>query len=179
MAMVQAIATQTLRPVTDRAPVEAFTSRLRALSNAHEVLLNQDWSSARMVAVIDSVLRQLSLPERYRISGTDMEIGPGTALSLALLMHELGTNALKYGAWSSDAGTVVISWTIEDAGGENALVLEWKEQDGPPVTAPSGKGFGSKLIQLGLMGTGGVEVNFDPDGLRVTMQGLVSHLRQS
>jgi two-component sensor histidine kinase len=86
---------------------------------------------------------------------------------------------LKYGAWSSDAGTVVISWTIEDAGGENALVLEWKEQDGPPVTAPSGKGFGSKLIQLGLMGTGGVEVNFDPDGLRVTMQGLVSHLRQS
>ncbi|WP_333717893.1 GAF domain-containing protein [Agrobacterium tumefaciens] len=179
MAMVQAIATQTLRPVTDRAPVEAFTSRLRALSNAHEVLLNQDWSSARMVAVIDSVLRQLSLPERYRISGTDMEIGPRTALSLALLMHELGTNALKYGAWSSDAGTVVISWTIEDAGGENALVLEWKEQDGPPVTAPSGKGFGSKLIQLGLMGTGGVEVNFDPDGLRVTMQGLVSHLRQS
>lgn len=179
MAMVQAIATQTLRPVTDRAPVEAFTSRLRALSNAHEVLLNQDWSSARMVAVIDSVLRQLSLPERYRISGTDMEIGPRTALSLALLMHELGTNALKYGAWSSDAGTVVISWTIEDAGAENALVLEWKEQDGPPVTAPSGKGFGSKLIQLGLMGTGGVEVNFDPDGLRVTMQGLVSHLRQS
>lgn len=101
MAMVQAIATQTLRPVTDRAPVEAFTSRLHALSKAHEVLLGHDWSTARMAAVIDSVLSQLALSDRFTISGPDMELGPRTALSLALIMHELGTNSLKYGAWQA------------------------------------------------------------------------------
>lgn len=178
MAMVQAIATQTLRSVTDRAPVEAFTSRLHALSKAHDVLLNQDWSSARMVTVIDPVLRQLSLPDRYHLSGVDLEVGPRTALSLALLMHELGTNALKYGAWSSDAGSVAVTWKIQPVGGESTLVLEWNEQDGPPVALPSGKGFGSKLIRLGLMGNGGVEVNYDPNGLRVTMHALVSQLGQ-
>ncbi len=179
MAMVQAIATQTLRPVTDRGPVDAFTNRLHALSKAHEVLLGQDWSSARMVAVIDSVLSQLSLPERYSISGPDLELGPRSALSLALLMHELGTNALKYGAWSNESGAVTVSWKTEEANGESALLLRWNESKGPPVAAPSGKGFGSKLIRLGLMGTGGVEVDYSPDGLRVTMQALVSQLRQS
>ncbi|WP_348642858.1 sensor histidine kinase [Neorhizobium alkalisoli] len=179
MAMVQAIATQTLRPVTDRGPVEAFTNRLHALSKAHEVLLGQDWSSARMVAVIDSVLRQLSLPERYSMSGPDLELGPRSALSLALLMHELGTNALKYGAWSNDTGTVTVRWTTQEGNGDTALVLDWNEHNGPSVVAPSGKGFGSKLIRLGLMGTGGAEINYDPDGLRVTMQALVSQLRQS
>ncbi|MGC4392691.1 GAF domain-containing protein [Agrobacterium sp. M50-1] len=178
LAMVQAIATQTLRPVRDRAPVEAFTSRLHALSKAHDVLLNQNWSYARMVAVIDPVLRQLSLPGRYHLSGVDLEVGPRTALSLALLMHELGTNALKYGAWSNDAGSVAVTWKIQAVGGESTLVLEWNEQDGPPVALPSGKGFGSKLIRVGLMGNGGVEVNYDPDGLRVAMHALVSQLGQ-
>lgn len=179
MAMVQAIATQTLRPVTDRGPVEAFTNRLHALSKAHEVLLVQDWSSARMEAVIDSVLRQLSLPDRYSMSGQDLELGPRSALSLALLMHELGTNALKYGAWSNDVGTVTVRWTTQECNGDTALHLDWKEHDGPAVVTPSGKGFGSKLIRLGLMGTGGVEINYDPEGLRVTMQALVSQLRHS
>ncbi|MDM9646828.1 GAF domain-containing protein [Rhizobium sp. S163] len=179
MAMVQAIATQTLRPVTDRAPVEAFTSRLHALSKAHEVLLGQDWSSARMIAVIDSVLGQLSLPERYLISGPDLELGPRSALSLALLMHELGTNALKYGAWSNETGKVDVSWTMEGANDDSALVLMWEEHGGPPVSAPSGKGFGSRLIRLGLMGTGGVDVDYTADGLKVKMRGLVSQLRQS
>lgn len=178
MAMVQAIATQTLRPVTDRAPVEAFTNRLHALSKAHEVLLNHDWSNTRMMTVIDPVLRQLSLPDRYRLSGVDLEVGPRTALSLALLMHELGTNALKYGAWSSAAGSVVVTWEIQALGGESTLVLEWNEKDGPPVVVPSGKGFGFKLIRLGLMGNGGVEIDYDPDGVRVTMHALVSQLGQ-
>ncbi len=178
MAMVQAIATQTLRPVTDRAPVEAFVSRLHALSKAHEVLLTHDWSSARMMTVIDTALRQLSLPDRYRLSGSDLEIGPRTALSLGLLMHELGTNALKYGAWSSDGGKVIVTWRVEPVGGDGMVVVEWNEQDGPPVELPSAKGFGSKLIRMGLLGTGGVEINYDPDGLRVTMQALVSQLEQ-
>ena len=178
LAMVQAIATQTLRPITDRAPVEAFTNRLHALSKAHEVLLNQDLSFTRMVTVIDPVLRQLSLPDRYHLSGVDLEIGPKTALSLALLMHELGTNALKYGAWSTDAGRVDVSWKIKLVGDESTLILKWSEKGGPAVAPPSGKGFGSKLIRLGLMGNGGVEINYDTDGVRVTMNALVSQLGQ-
>jgi PAS domain S-box-containing protein len=179
MAMIQAIATQTLRPIEDRGPVEAFTGRLHALSKAHEVLLGQDWSSARMVPVIDSVLRQLSLSERYLISGPDFELGPRSALSLALLMHELGTNALKYGAWSNHSGAVTVEWKTQESNGETVLILDWNEHGGPSVVAPSGKGFGSKLIRLGLVGTGGAEVHYNPDGLRVTMQALVSQLRHS
>ncbi len=179
MAMVQAIATQTLRPVTDRAPVEAFTSRLHALSKAHEVLLGHDWSTARMAAVIDSVLSQLALSDRFTISGPDMELGPRTALSLALIMHELGTNSLKYGAWSSEKGKVSVSWSIGKTSSEDALILKWQERDGPIIRGTVGKGFGSKLIKLGLTGTGGVEVEYDANGLTVTMQALVSRLRQS
>jgi len=179
MAMVQAIATQTLRPITERGPVEAFTSRLHALSKAHEVLLDQDWSTARIVQVTSTVLQQLALPERYRVEGPDLELGPRTALSLALLMHELGTNALKYGAWSNETGIVTVSWRTEPVNGDTALALTWKESDGPPVIAPSGKGFGSRLIKLGLMGTGGVDISYEPSGLNVEMRGLVSQLRQS
>lgn len=179
MAMVQAIATQTLRPVTDRAPVEAFTNRLHALSKAHEVLLGQDWTSARMTQVMDTVLHQMALPERYTIEGPDLELGPRTALSLALLMHELGTNALKYGAWSNEKGRVSVTWRTETGNGNDTLVLLWQESDGPPVAAPAGQGFGSKLIRLGLMGTGGVDVSYEPKGLKVEMRGLVSQLRQS
>lgn len=179
MAMVQAIATQTLRPVADRGPVEAFTKRLHALSKAHEVLLDQEWNAARMTAVIQSVLAQLSLPERIAIAGPDFELGPRTALSIALLMHELGTNALKYGAWSTNTGKVSVTWEIERPNGEDALIIRWSETGGPPVTPPLGKGFGSKLIRLGLMGTGGVEIDYAPEGLHVELRGLVSQLRQS
>jgi two-component sensor histidine kinase len=94
-------------------------------------------------------------------------------------MHELGTNALKYGAWSNEAGSVDVSWMIEGASDDSLLVLAWDEHEGPPVTAPSGKGFGSKLIRLGLTGTGGVDVDYSPDGLKVKMRGLISQLRQS
>lgn len=179
LAMVQAIATQTLRRVTDRGPVEAFASRLHALSKAHEVLLGQDWSSARIVQVTDTVLNQLALRERYSVNGPDLELGPRTALSLALLMHELGTNALKYGAWSNEAGAVSVCWRTEAGASDSALILTWAEKDGPPVCTPSNKGFGSRLIMLGLMGTGGVEIHHDPAGLKVEMRGLVSQLRQS
>lgn len=179
LAMVQAIATQTLRPVTDRAPVEAFTNRLHALSQAHQVLLSQDWSSARIVAVVGSVLDQIAPPDRHRIVGPDIEIGPRTALSLALVLHELATNALKYGAWSNAGGTVRVEWTTEIANDDQALILTWREEGGPPVTAPTAKGFGSRLIRMGLTGSGGVAVDYRPDGLVVEMRGLLSQLRQS
>jgi two-component sensor histidine kinase len=121
----------------------------------------------------------MALPERYTIQGPDLELGPRTALSLALLMHELGTNALKYGAWSNETGRVSVTWRTETGNGDDTLVLLWQESDGPPVAAPAGKGFGSKLIRLGLMGTGGVDVSYEPKGLKVEMRGLVSQLRHS
>ncbi len=112
-------------------------------------LLGQDWSSARMIAVIDSVLGQLSMADRYSISGPDLELGPRSALSLALLMHELGTNALKYGAWSNDAGKVDVSWATEGASADIALVLAWNEHQGPPVAAPRARGLDRSLYVSG------------------------------
>ncbi len=179
LAMVQAIATQTLRPIADRGPVESFSRRLQALSKAHEVLLAQERSAARMTSLIDTVLTQLSLPERFRVSGPDLEIGPRAALSVALLMHELGTNALKYGAWSNGTGTVSVSWEIERQNDQDALILHWRETGGPSVSPPQTKGFGSKLIRLGLMGTGSVDLEYAADGLRVEFRALVSQLRQT
>lgn len=179
MAMVQAIATQTLRPISDRGPVESFTKRLHALSKAHEVLLDQEWTSARMTSLLSTVLSQLSLPERFRISGPDLELGPRTALSFALVMHELGTNALKYGAWSNGSGMVLVDWKIDRQNEEDTLTIHWRETGGPPVSPPHGKGFGSKLIRLGLMGNGSAEINYAPDGIHVELKGVVSQLRQS
>ncbi len=179
LAMVQAIATQTLRPVTDRAPVEAFTSRLQALSQAHQVLLSQDWSSARMMAVITSVLDQVAPPDRHHIDGDDIEIGPRAALSLALVLHELATNALKYGAWSNADGRIALAWRMEGTEDDKTMVLTWREDGGPAVTPPSTKGFGSRLIRTGLTGSGGVAVDYRPEGLLVEMRGLLSQLRQS
>ncbi len=179
LAMVQAIATQTLRPIADRGPVESFTRRLQALSKAHEVLLDQERTAARMISLIETVLTQLSLPDRLKVAGPDLEIGPRAALSVALLMHELGTNALKYGAWSNGAGIVSVNWEIERQNDDDALIVRWHETGGPPVSPPETKGFGSKLIRLGLMGTGSVDLDYAPDGLRVEFRGLVWQLRQS
>nr|WP_289852106.1 GAF domain-containing protein [Rhizobium sp. SSA_523] len=178
MAMVQAIASQTLRPVKERAHVQAFISRLHALSNAHEVLLGRDGSSARIMSVLSSVLGPLSPPARCEISGPDLEVGPRTALALALLMHELGTNALKYGAWANDCGLVAVTWTVEPANDDSALLMTWVERQGPPVSAPLSTGFGSKLIRLGLTGSGGATIDYAPDGLKVEMRALLSQLRQ-
>ena len=166
LAIVQSIARQTLRGVAEREPVEAFDRRLLALSRAHDVLLQKSWSAARMRAVMESVLTMQTDLDRFALDGPDLDISPQAALSLSMLLHELATNALKYGSLSAGAGKVRIAWRTE-AGEAPTLVLDWQESGGPTVSAPSNRaGFGSTLIRMGLVGTRKADLRYDPVGLR-------------
>lgn len=165
LTMVKAIAAQTLRDVADRAAVKAFDDRLIALAGAHDLLLQKSWTTAAMGDVVNAALKLHADDDRFAIGGPEVALGPKTSLSLALLLHELATNAVKYGALSAPAGGVEVRWAIE-TGGDDRLALTWRERGGPPVAPPARKGFGSRLIGLGLgAGRGAVALDFEPAGL--------------
>lgn len=172
LSMVQAIASQTLRGSIERAPLDAFERRLQALGVAHDVLVERNWVGADMRATIGQVLGVFGCDDRIALSGPDVALGARAALSLALILHELGTNAVKYGALSNAAGRVALDWTVTD----DILLLAWRETGGPPVSAPTRRGFGSKLLRLGLTGSGDSEICFDRAGITVTMRAALSEL---
>lgn len=179
MAMAQAIATQTLKGVSDRAAVEALMTRLLALSSAHDVLLAEDWSSAPLQSIAKSAIDIFGVAGRCDIAGPDVLLGPRATLSLSMLLHEMATNAVKHGALSGEAGRIVVTWRVDgpDEGGE--LVLDWREVDGPSVREPSARGFGSRLIRMGLVGTGGVELRYLPTGLEAEFRAPLDQVRHS
>ncbi len=174
LSIVQAIAAQTLRNVTEKDAVAAFNGRLHALSSAHDVLLQQSWSTARLRDVIGKVMHLHAGDGKIVISGPEVPLGPKAGLSLSLLLHELGTNAIKYGALSTDAGVVNISWHVSDDTEKPILTLKWEEKGGPPAAEPERRGFGSRLIRMGIAGTGDVEKNFTPSGLVATFRAPLS-----
>ncbi|MEZ0250147.1 MAG: PAS domain S-box protein [Methylobacteriaceae bacterium] len=170
LTMAQAIASQTLRNATDIASVkEALVARLVALGKAHDILLSGEGEGAALEAVIAGALtiHDDGEPGRIHLSGPDLEVGPKAALSLALMIHELATNAAKYGAFSVPGGRVGVNWHVararwpedaEDAGeAEPVITMTWAETGGPPVAAPTRKGFGSRLIERGFSGAVGGE----------------------
>ncbi len=163
LAVVQSIAWQTFRHATDtQSASDSFEKRLTALSRAHGLLTNADWSSADLRDIASGQLGEIG--PRARLDGPTVLLPPQVAVSVALALHELGTNAMKYGALSNDSGTVQISWTIDDL---RWLSLRWDESGGPPVTPPSRRGFGSRLIEraLALELGGKVNVEYRPSGL--------------
>ena len=166
LAIVQSIAGQTLRTVVEREPVEAFERRILALSRAHDVLLQDSLETARLRTVLENVLSLQAEATRFVLTGADLDVGPQAALSLSMLMHEMATNAVKYGALSNGLGAVTVSWRVE-AGDTPNFVLNWTEEGGPPIAAPEGRGgFGTKLIRLGLLGTRVASLQHEPSGLR-------------
>ena len=169
LSIVHALIGQTLRNVSERDAVNALTGRIQALGSAHELLLQQSWSSAQLHQVIEQAMKLHSDGDRIFLHGPTTELGPKAGLSIALLLHELGTNALKYGALSNESGQVHISWMIIDKDKEQPeLQLRWEEKFGPIVSEPQNRGFGSRLINMGLNGTGNVELLFKPTGLIAT-----------
>ena len=176
LTMAQAIASQTLRNVTDVASVkDALVARLVALGKAHDILLSGEGEGAGLEAVLAGALaiHDDGEPGRIRLSGPMIEVGPKAALSLSLMIHELATNAAKYGAFSVPGGCVCLDWTIEGGtieggtGAETLVRLTWTERGGPPVAEPARKGFGSRLIERGLSGAVGGETRtvYAPDGV--------------
>jgi two-component sensor histidine kinase len=178
-AMVQAIATQTLRKVSEREPVEAFTQRLHALSTAHDVLLKQSWAEAKIDEVVTAVLETLTDSSHFDIDGPPVHLGSRATLSISLLLHELLTNALKYGSLSVEGGSVAVNWHLVGGYGGEIFVLQWKEVNGPPAEKPNRNGFGSKLIQMGLVGTGGVEARFLPSGFEAEFRAPLAQVQLS
>ena len=109
--------------------------------------------------------------ERFVITGKNIRFPPKAALALGIAFHELATNAVKYGAFSNEAGSILIAWTIEPAPEGDRLILHWQEKDGPPVTPPSRKGFGSRVIERGLAHEleGTVDLDYRADGVVCTI----------
>lgn len=165
LAMVQAIATQTLRNVTERDAVEALTSRIIALSTAHDSLLQDKWRAAQMRQVATGVLALHAEPDQLDVVGPPIGLSPRAGLSVSLLLSELATNAAKYGSLSEPRGRVRVEWNIDNIDGRPLVTLSWTEAGDPAVIEPSQKGFGSRLIQMGLVGTRQTELDFARSGL--------------
>ena len=177
LATVQAIASQTFAGSdTDPAAKEAFESRLIALSNAHSVLTEQSWESAEMHQIIAQAMRPHADTQRFGIEGPAIELTPRAAVAIAMSIHELATNAAKYGALSNGAGRVAISWRLGD---EQAILnLEWKESGGPAVREPQRRGFGSKLIERSLSHDldGAAKINYFADGVVCVITGKLQSI---
>lgn len=165
LTMVQAIARQTLKGVTERDAVTSFDQRLLALSSAHDVLLQGSVLAAPLALTAERVLAAMGVGDRIDLAGPPITFGPRATLALSLLLHELGTNALKYGALSAHEGRVALTWSVEGFGDAAILTLRWAEQGGPPAMEVGRKGFGSRLIGMGLLGTGGATIRYRDIGL--------------
>jgi PAS domain S-box-containing protein len=180
LATVQAIASQTLRSsATDQDARNAFEARLLALSKVHNVLTRQNWEAVSLSDVAAEVLAPHGGedPARFRIDGPDVRLDPRLALPIAMALHELATNAVKYGPLSDGSGCVRIEWRLEAASEGRRLRLRWAEQGGPPVAPPTRKGFGSRLIErsLALELGGKVTIDYAPTGVVCTIEALLDH----
>lgn len=172
LATVQAIALQTLRGHADKQVVNDFEGRILALSKAHGLLRRETWTAVSLRDLLDQVLLPFGLANReivrFSIEGPPVRLQPKTALTLAMVFHELATNAAKHGALSnSTTGKIGISWLIEPTPQGERMRLRWQESGGPPVTTPSLKGLGSRLIEGGLAQEpdGEVRLAYEPAGV--------------
>lgn len=184
LATVQSIAAQTLRGTEgDHQARRAFEARLLALSNAHNVLTRESWDGAGIDEIVATALapHRAAGDDRFSVEGPALRLAPKAALALAMALHELATNAAKYGALSARAGRVRVAWSIAADGAEARFRLRWHESDGPPVASPQRKGFGSRLIERGLsLELGGrAAIEFLPAGLSYTIDAPLAHLAWS
>ena len=172
LATVQAIAVQTLRGAAAEEVVDAFEGRILALSTAHSLLGRELWGAVSLRDVIDQILKPFGLNDRriarFSVEDDDVRVQPKAALTLAMVFHELATNAAKYGALSNGAaGKIDIAWQVEPTPQGDRMRLRWQESGGPPVTPPGRKGFGSRLIEGGLAQEldGEVRLDYEPAGV--------------
>jgi two-component sensor histidine kinase/PAS domain-containing protein len=167
LAMTQSLARQTLKQSPDpQAFIEAFSGRLRTLADAHKLLADRDWAGIGMIELVDSQVEPYVIhgADRFTALGEDVQLPPDHALGLGIILHELASNAARYGALSADAGRLRVSWTVEN--GE--VHLRWSESGGPAVEQPQDSGFGSRLIQRSLDKILGsrVSLDFAPSGVQ-------------
>ncbi len=181
LATVQAVAARTLAGAASLpAAREALSSRLVALAKAHDILTAENWEGAEMEEMVRSAIAPYRehQSDRFAVSGPFVRISPLKALALSMALHELATNAMKYGALSSDEGRVAIEWDWYTTPQMRRLRLTWRESGGPQVSPPSGTGFGTRLIQQGLAGqlNARVDMDYRPEGLWCTIDAPLLHV---
>jgi two-component system CheB/CheR fusion protein len=168
---VQAIAHQTLRnssSVDDF--IEHFGGRLLALDTAHSLLVQSHWQGADLAVLAQKQLEPYisDYPDRLHIEGETVLLPADLATPFGIVLHELATNAAKYGSLSEANGIVSLSWKVTKGNGGSALTVMWKEKAGPPVKPPAQAGFGNTLIEKGIPGAS-VKREYRQDGLVCTI----------
>ncbi len=176
LSTVQSIVWQALRATPDQEDIRTrIESRLHALSRSHDLLTRENWKGAGLFDLITVALEPFGVTgesaKRVVIEGQNIRVPPNAALALGIAFHELATNAAKYGSLSNKAGSVRITWKIEPKPQGDRLILEWREKNGPRVVASSHKGFGSRVLERGLMHEfGGVaHLDYPASGLVFSM----------
>lgn len=174
LAIVQAMSSQTARHAPSLEAFQVtFSERIRALSTAIDLLVDQNWASAPLLVL---VRRQLEIigpqSSRLKCDGPNVFVSADAAQSIGLALHELATNCVKYGAWSAPEGIVEIKWRAQSGGSDSPpLRIEWVERAGPLVEPPTRKGFGHVVIDrlVAQRLNGSVEIKFDPAGFSWTL----------
>jgi two-component sensor histidine kinase/CheY-like chemotaxis protein len=166
LATVSAIASQSFRAATSiEHGQQAMEGRLVALGRAHDLLMQISWSNASLTHTLSGATEPYDSlgARRFHFNGPDVRITSGAVIALAMTLNELCTNTTKFGALSTAAGRVDISWTIDDA--KQRLRLTWTEKGGPPVQRPTRRSFGTRMMEsLGQQLNGQVQLTYDPSG---------------
>jgi len=172
LAILQSIAVQTFRSAS-KSEREKFEGRLGALAETHNLLSQEKWRGSELQDVVQRVMQPylISNPERLRMFGPKVPLSPRLAVVLSMIVHEMATNAAKYGALSNDTGAVTLDWEVTEEEGKPKLRLIWSEAGGPHVIAPVQRGFGSRLIERSARDQLGGEatVDFLPRGVVYTI----------
>lgn len=182
LAIVNAIATQTFRGSEKYPEVNVFRKRTVALAEAHDLLTSNTWASARISDVVHKAIAPYEdKKSQFIISGPELLIGSKQTMSLALALHELATNSIKYGALSIPLGIVKTTWSEELQDRTKMFQFRWEEEGGPPIEPPKKQGFGSRLIEATLHADfgGTIEIKYPPTGLVCTLVANVENLRQA
>jgi PAS domain S-box-containing protein len=164
LSTVQAITTQTLGNATDlETAKESLEQRIVSMAKAHDLLIASSWTGASLTDIVSRTLEAFSR-DQIDVSGSDINIPSRQTLALSMALHELATNAVKYGALSCLDGRVSVRWAVEG----DKLRLDWREQGGPPVAPPTRKGFGTRLLDRLLVGelAGDIRVEYAAAGVR-------------
>ena len=171
LATVQSLSSQTFRNGANSDAREKFDARLVSLGRAHDVLSAKKWEGADVREIIEATMEPFAsaAPDRIRLSGPAVALSSRSVVMLSMVLHELATNATKYGALSTPGGRVAIDWALQ---GGDKVELFWSESGGPPVEKPDHAGFGSTLIERGFAAQigGTATLRFDPKGVTCALE---------
>jgi two-component sensor histidine kinase len=153
----------------------SLTDRILALAKAHDVLVAESWAGADIGSIVGSAVSPFVQPglNRIQASGPAVRLSPQQAVTMALLLHELTTNAVKHGALSNDTGTIELNWNLaQDGSGARYMTLLWRERGGPTVRPSPRRGFGSRLLARGFTNQEGgrVSTSFPPEGAQCVIE---------